>query len=160
MDEKSKSTINTDKKLFKIETEVSDKTQTGAMPIGYIAIQHRSPSLSVKIRARATRSQISALGGSMAPCHPAQAIMPTGYLSKINSYGRARVPLRASTVGGAPRAAPAGGHARVRATRSQISARGGSMAPCHPAQAIIPTGYLSKIDSYGRARVPLRASTV
>jgi len=33
MDEKSKSTINTDKKLFKIETEVSVKTQTGVMPI-------------------------------------------------------------------------------------------------------------------------------
>ena len=35
----------------------------------------------------------------MAPCHPGEAVLPTGYLSKNNSCGRARVPLRASTVG-------------------------------------------------------------
>ena len=34
--------------------------------------------------------------------HPGQAIIPTGYLPKINSYGPAHVLLRASTVGGAP----------------------------------------------------------
>ena len=55
----------------------------------------------------------------MAPCHPGEAIIPTGYLSKNNSYGRARMPLRASTVGCPASRAGGGCHARARATRSQ-----------------------------------------
>ena len=104
-------------------------------------------------RSRARRSQISARGVSMAPCHPGQAKKTTGYLSKIDSYGRARVSSSPSKVGCHAKRAGGGCHARARARRSQISARGVSMAPCHPGKAKKTTGYLSKIDSYGRARV-------
>ena len=111
-------------------------------------------------QARARGSHISACGVSVAPCHPGQAKKPTGYLSKIDSYGRARVSSSPSKVGCHANRAGGGCHARARARRSQNSARGVSMAPWHPGQAIIPTGYLSKISSYGRAHVSLSPSTV
>ena len=82
-----------------------------------------------------------------APYHPGQAKKTTSYLSKIDSYGRARVSSSPSTVGCRAKRAGGGCHARSRALRSQISACGVYMVPCHPGQAKKTTGYLSKIDN-------------
>ena len=63
--------------------------------------------------------------------------MPRGSCTET-SYGRARVSSSPSKVGCHAGRAGGGCHAQPRALRSQISARGVSMAPCHPGEAIIP----------------------
>ena len=114
---------------------------------------------SCRVQPRPPRSHITGLGVSMAPYHPGQLLILTGYAPKINSYGPAHVSLSASTRVGSPGEPRGGCRVQPRPPRSHMTGLGVSMAPYHPGQLLILTGYAPNINSYGPAHVSVSAAT-